>query len=89
VPAGGLLAASTFFYTIRHIEPVQLSPSDFIFKSKYHQNFNPDQNPTIHDLHIRTVPISQIDPAILRDKGSLIQRLSGGVWAGMGKAHFD
>jgi hypothetical protein len=25
----------------------------------------------------------------LRDKGSLIQRLSGGVWAGMGKAHFD
>jgi hypothetical protein len=85
VPAGGLIAAGTFFYTTRHIEAVQLSPSDSIFNSKYHQNYNPNKNPTIHDLHIRTVPISQIDPALLRDEESLIQRFTGGIWAGFGK----
>lgn len=85
VPTGGLTAAGTFFYTTRHIEAVQLSPSDSIFHSKYHQNYNPNKNPTIHDLHIRTVPISRIDPALLRDEESLIQRFTGGVWAGFGK----
>lgn len=84
IPAGGLLAAGVFFYT-RQIEAVPLSPSDRIFTSKYYQKFNPNHNPTVHDLHIRKVPISQIDPSLLLpDQESLIERFTGGVWAGTG-----
>ncbi|KAJ5775472.1 uncharacterized protein N7511_000483 [Penicillium nucicola] len=84
LPTSGLLAFGTFFYTTRHVEAVQLSPSDPIFHSIYHQKYNPNQNPTIHDLHIRTIPISEIDLVLLQDEESLIQRFTGGVWAGFG-----
>lgn len=83
IPAGGLLAAGVFFYT-RQIEAVPLSPSDRIFTSQYHQKFNPNSNPTVHDLHIRKVPISQIEPSLLLDQERLIERFTGGVWAGAG-----
>ncbi|CAG8388967.1 unnamed protein product [Penicillium salamii] len=81
-PAGGLLAAGSFFYTTRQIEAIELSPEDPIFKSKSHQEYNPNNNPTVHDLHIRRVPISQIDPTLLQNPDQLIERFSGGVWAG-------
>ncbi|KAJ5317658.1 hypothetical protein PENANT_c004G00407 [Penicillium antarcticum] len=82
VPTSGLFAVGTFFYTTRHIEAVELFPSDPILNSKYHQDYNPNKNPTVHDLHIRTIPISQIDPALLQDEARLTQRFTGGVWAG-------
>ena len=84
IPASGLLAVGTFFYTTRQIEAIQLSPEDLIFKSKHHQKYNPNNNPTVNDLHIRKVPFSQIDPAYLENPERLIERFSGGVWAGSG-----
>ncbi|KAJ5794630.1 hypothetical protein N7457_001229 [Penicillium paradoxum] len=86
IPASGLLATGSFFYYTRHVEAVHLSPSDSIFQSKYHQRFNPNNNPTVHDLHVRVVPISQIDPALLERQDALIERYSAGVWAGAGFA---
>ncbi|KAJ5343270.1 uncharacterized protein N7506_003094 [Penicillium brevicompactum] len=82
IPASGLLAVGTFFYTTRQIEAIELSPEDPIFKSKHHQKYNPNNNPTVNDLHIRKVPFSQIDPAYLENPERLIERFSGGVWAG-------
>jgi len=84
IPVGSLLATGTFFYATRQIEAVQLSPSDSIFRSKYHRDYNPNNNPTVHDLHIRRVPISEIDPSLLQNQECLIERYTGGVWAGAG-----
>jgi hypothetical protein len=84
ISAGGLLATGTFFYAIRQIEAVQLSSSDPLLKSKYHQTYNPNNNPAVHDLFIRRVPLSQIDPALLQNQECLIERYTAGVWAGAG-----
>lgn len=88
IPAGGVLATTSFFYVTRHIEFVPLSPSDSIFHSTYLKQYNPSENPTIHDLHIRRIPISQIDPALLQDKQKLLERYCGGVWAGLGRSSY-
>lgn len=84
IPACGLLAVGTFFYATRQIEAIELSPEDPIFNGEYHRKYNPNNNPTVNDLHIRKIPISQIDPAYLETPERLIERFSGGVWAGSG-----
>jgi hypothetical protein len=81
----GLVATGTFFYAISQVEAVQLSPSDSLLKSKYHEKYNPNHNLPVKDFFIRRVPISQIDPSLLRNQECLIERYTAGVWAGAGK----
>ncbi|KAJ5145772.1 uncharacterized protein N7515_000336 [Penicillium bovifimosum] len=81
LPASGLVAAISFSYATRHVEAVPLLPSDPIIQSKFHKQFNTNNNPTVHDLFIRKVPVSDINPSLLNRPGALIERFSRGVWA--------
>lgn len=85
IPAGGVLATTSVLYATRQVEFVPLLPSDPILHCKYHKDLNPNGNPTIHDLHIRKVPLSQIEPSLLRDQEKLVEKFCGGIWAGSGE----
>ncbi|KAL4882660.1 hypothetical protein BJY04DRAFT_186679 [Aspergillus karnatakaensis] len=86
IAAGGTCTLLSFFYATRSIQFVPLLDSDPIFQSEYTKALNPHGNPTIHDLHVKRVPLSQIDPAYLRDPKRLLDRYCGGMWAGLGFA---
>ncbi|KAJ0417907.1 hypothetical protein BJY00DRAFT_196549 [Aspergillus carlsbadensis] len=73
-------------YLTHNIETVPMQASDPIFHCKLHAGYNPNGNPTIHDLHIIRVPLSRIEPGLLEDREKLLERFCGGVWAGVGFA---
>ncbi|OJK02138.1 hypothetical protein ASPACDRAFT_40956 [Aspergillus aculeatus ATCC 16872] len=73
-------------HTTANIHAVPLTTTDPIFASKFYRSYNPNNNPTIHDLHIIRVPLSEIDPALLEDPPRLLERYCGGIWAGAGFA---
>ncbi|KAB8259405.1 hypothetical protein BDV32DRAFT_150520 [Aspergillus pseudonomiae] len=73
-------------YITSDIHFVPLSATDPIFHSKHLQEYNPNGNPTIHDLHIARVPLTQIHPRLLEDPNKLLERYCGGIWAGAGFA---
>lgn len=81
---GGAASLATFFWATREDRFVNLPLSDHIFHSTYHRKFNPLQNPTFHDLCVRKVPLSEIHPSLLEDKGKLVERFCAGVWGGRG-----
>jgi hypothetical protein len=87
VATGGTCTLLSFFYVTRDIQLVPLPASDSIFHSELMRSSNPNGNPTIHDLFVKRVPLSQINPAFLQDSNRLLQRYCGGVWAGLGKKH--
>ncbi|ETI25566.1 hypothetical protein G647_02340 [Cladophialophora carrionii CBS 160.54] len=65
---------------------VPYDPSnDDLFKSTIYRRFNPNQNPTFHDLCVRKVPLSRLDPSLLRDHEEggtkLIEAYCAAVWA--------
>jgi hypothetical protein len=82
---GGLATAGAFFYTTRNDVFVPMQPTDPIFQSAAYRKLNPSQNPTTHDLCIRKVPLSDINPALLEKKGKLTEAFCAGVWSGQGK----
>ncbi|OJJ45976.1 hypothetical protein ASPZODRAFT_67376 [Penicilliopsis zonata CBS 506.65] len=86
LPLSVVLATGTFFYTIRHTEKVPLTSGIDTFTSQYYTQYNPNNNPAIYDLHIRRIPISQVDPTLLQHNERLLERYCGGVWAGLGFA---
>ncbi|KAL5042172.1 hypothetical protein BDW71DRAFT_217114 [Aspergillus fruticulosus] len=86
IATGGACAILSFFYITRDIEFVPLEMSDTIFHSEHFKRCNPHGNPTIHDLHVKRVPLSQIDPVLRADQDKLLERYCGGVWAGLGFA---
>ncbi|KAB8074895.1 hypothetical protein BDV29DRAFT_156154 [Aspergillus leporis] len=83
---GGLATAGAFFYTTRNDVFVPMQPTDPIFQSAAYRKLNPSQNPTTHDLCIRKVPLSDINPALLEKKGKLTEAFCAGVWSGQGYA---
>ncbi|KAL3491869.1 hypothetical protein BJX62DRAFT_115146 [Aspergillus germanicus] len=83
--ATGVAGTVLFFVSLTHgIEMVPMQASDPIFHSKFHAAYNPNSNPTIHDLHIIRVPLNRIDQSLLDDQEKLLERFCGGVWAGVG-----
>lgn len=83
---GGTAAVGTFFWATRNDTFVPLAPSDPIFHSASFNKYNPSKNPTTHDLYIRKVPLSQINPSLLEKKGKLVEAFCAGVWGGWGYA---
>ncbi|KAB8238224.1 uncharacterized protein BDW43DRAFT_154296 [Aspergillus alliaceus] len=83
---GGLATAGTFFYTTRNAVFVPMTPADPIFQSAAYRKQNPSQNPTTHDLCVRKVPLSEINPSLLEKKGKLAEAFCAGVWSGWGYA---
>lgn len=80
----GAASLAAFFWAIREDRFVNLLLSDHIFHSTYHRKFNPLQNPTLHDLCVRTVPLSEINPSLLENEGKLVEKFCAGVWGGWG-----
>jgi hypothetical protein len=81
---GGAATAGGFFWYTRNDEFVPLPLSDRIFHSARFNALNPLRNPTMHDLCIRKVPLSEIDPVLLEKKGKLVEAFCAGVWSGWG-----
>ncbi|KAF7159720.1 hypothetical protein CNMCM6106_007122 [Aspergillus hiratsukae] len=83
---GGAATAGGFFWYTRNDVFVPLPLSDRIFHSARFNVLNPLRNPTTHDLCIRKVPLSEIDPTLLEKKGKLVEAFCAGVWSGWGYA---
>lgn len=81
---GTAATLGTFFWATRDSTFVPLPVTDHIFQSKLFSKFNPSKNPTTHDLCIRKVPLSEINPALLEKKGKLVEAFCAGVWSGWG-----
>ncbi|RHZ58935.1 uncharacterized protein CDV56_105351 [Aspergillus thermomutatus] len=81
---GGAATVGGFFWYTRNdvFEPLPLT--DRIFHSARFNVLNPLRNPTTHDLCIRRVPLSDIDPTLLEKKGKLVEAFCAGVWSGWG-----
>ncbi|KAL2813557.1 hypothetical protein BJX63DRAFT_215853 [Aspergillus granulosus] len=86
VTGGAIGTGFWFFYLTRDVQFVPLAATDRIFRSKCLAEYNPNGNPTIHDLHIKRVPLERINPELLEDRKKLLERYCGGVWAGIGFA---
>ncbi|KAF4169029.1 hypothetical protein CNMCM6936_009626 [Aspergillus lentulus] len=83
---GGAATVGGFFWCTRDDVFVPLSLTDRIFHSARFNALNPLRNPTTHDLCIRRVPLSDIDPTLLEKKGKLVEAFCAGVWSGWGYA---
>lgn len=83
---GSVASVGVFLGMTRKIEEVPLSTSDYLFNSVHFRTYNPHQNPTTHDLFIRKVPLSEIDPTLLENKGKLVEKFCAGVWGGLGES---
>lgn len=77
-----------FFYTTRHNTFIPLPQTDPIFSSSAFRKLNPSKNPTTHDLCVRKVPLSEINPSLLEKKGKLVEGFCAGVWSGWGEFSF-
>ncbi|KAK2746876.1 hypothetical protein FQN55_005362 [Onygenales sp. PD_40] len=83
---GGAAATGSFFYLTRDSTFVPLSSSDYLFTSSYFRNYNPQKNPTTHDLCVKKVPLSKINPQLLAQDGKLVEAFCASVWGGLGYA---
>lgn len=81
---GGAASVGAFFWATRNDKFVPMTLSDHIFHSAQFHKLNPSQNPTTHDLCIRRVPLSDINPTLLEKKGKLVEAFCAGVWSGWG-----
>jgi hypothetical protein len=84
---GGAASVGAFFWATRNDTFVPLPPSDHLFHSSIFHSLNPSRNPTTHDLCIRKVPLSDINPTLLEKKGKLVEAFCAGVWGGWGMLH--
>ncbi|THV79811.1 hypothetical protein D6D27_08899 [Aureobasidium pullulans] len=66
---------------------VPMSSNDYIYNTTFFARNNPDQNPTMSDLCVRKVPLSQIKPDYLEKEGKLVEKFCAGVWGGLGYAY--
>ncbi|CAG7967871.1 unnamed protein product [Penicillium salamii] len=78
----GSIGTAVIYYNIWDIHVIPLTATDPIFTSTDYKRSNPNNNPTIQDLHVIRVPLSQIDSGLANDPERLSARYCGAVWAG-------
>lgn len=91
VSASATVAA--FFVWAKHCKFVDFDPAtDPVFQSPFFKKYNPDSNPTTHDLCVRKIPIFKLKPELVEDaeKGGtkLVEAFCAGVWGGFGTECF-
>ena len=87
---GATATLGSFFYATRNCSFVPVDPAtDPIFSWKPFRKLNPSRNPTVHDLCVRRVPLSEINPALLEKKGRLVEAFCAGVWSGWGMCRYN
>jgi hypothetical protein len=77
-----------FFFATRKNVFVPLDPTDAIFHHRLLRELNPSSNPTMHDVCVRRIPISDIRPELLNKEGGLVEAFCAGVWSGWGMPRF-
>lgn len=81
---GSAGAAGGWALWTRNSKFVPIASADPIFTSPSYLRYNPNHNPTTHDLCVRKVPLSQIKPQLLEKDGRLAEAFCAGVWGGLG-----
>ncbi|KAI2790617.1 hypothetical protein POX_d06138 [Penicillium oxalicum] len=82
--AGTAASIGVFFGATRNDKFVPMDTTDSIFSSPFFKKFNPENNPSLHDLCVRRVPLEKINPSLLEKKGKLVEAFCAGIWGGMG-----
>jgi len=82
-------ASASFFIWTKHARFEPMDPStDPTFKTLFYNKFNPNRNPTFHDVCVRRIAINKIDRALVKDANEggdkLVTRFAQGVWGGFG-----
>ncbi|KIW63000.1 hypothetical protein PV04_09883 [Phialophora macrospora] len=83
---GGAGTVGAFQWWTHDCRFVPYDPSnDALSGSTFYHRFNPNQNPTFHDLCVRKIPLNKLDPNLLRDyeEGGtkLIEAFCAAIWA--------
>lgn len=82
-------ATASFFIWTKHdyFEPMDPA-TDPTFKTLFFNRFNPNRNPTFHDVCVRRIPITKLDRNLAKDAeqggDKLVTRFAQGVWGGFG-----
>lgn len=76
-------AAAWTFWT-RDSKFVPFDPEDDILKTSFFGKYNPQKNPATQDFCIKKVPVSKIQPELLKQEGKLAEAFCAGVWGGLG-----
>ena len=61
-------AAGTFVAMTRKNRILPVPASDYIFNSTHYARYNPYNSPVTHDICLRQVPLSQLQPELLDEK---------------------
>lgn len=85
----GFTATTGFFVYTKHCHFEPMDPSkDATFNSRSYRQLNPSGNPTFHDVCVRRIPITKLDPDLAKDVerggSKLVERFAQGVWGGFG-----
>jgi hypothetical protein len=83
--AGSIASVGVFWGATRNDVFAPMDSSDPIFQSAFFKKFNPNRNPTTHDVCIRRIPLDKIQPSLIEEKGKLVEAFCEGVWGGMGE----
>lgn len=83
--AGSVASVGVFWGATRNDLFQPMDTSDPIFQSALFNKFNPNRNPTLHDVCVRQMPLDKIQPSLVEEKGKLVEAFCAGVWGGLGK----
>ncbi|KAJ5327669.1 hypothetical protein N7541_008775 [Penicillium brevicompactum] len=82
--AGSVASVGVFWGATRNDLFQPMDTSDPIFQSALFNKFNPNRNPTLHDVCVRQMPLDKIQPSLVEEKGKLVEAFCAGVWGGLG-----
>lgn len=84
---GGAATVGSFFWALRNSSALPLASSDYLYNTTWYARFNSENNAPVSDVVIRTVPLKDLQPALLEKEGKLVERFCAGVWGGLGYAY--
>ena len=83
--AGSVASVGVFWGATRNDIFQHMDASDPIFQSALFNKWNPNRNPTLHDVCVRQMPLDKIQPSLVEEKGKLVEAFCAGVWGGLGE----
>ncbi|KAI9839282.1 MAG: hypothetical protein M1819_003277 [Sarea resinae] len=64
--------------------PSDTGAADSLFSSSQYKRFNPEDNKTMHDMCVRRVPLKNLKPELVEEKGRLVEAFCQGIYGGIG-----
>lgn len=83
-----LSSLGAFHVWTKHCDVRPLDPNvEPLYKSSFFRKYNPDNNPTQHDVIIRRIPLHQLKPELLDDAqnggSKLVEHFTGGIFGSL------